>query len=93
MKPPPAVVLTVVEPVGPLTVTLVLPGKYEPLTAIVLPGLYVVLSSEIWACGLQANAMATGTTKAATSIVAKVTWRLRPAPVRPDFGDTALLLC
>ncbi|HEV2060201.1 MAG TPA: hypothetical protein VGR11_12660 [Solirubrobacteraceae bacterium] len=48
------------------------------------------MSSEICACGLQAQAMATGTTKAATSIVAKVTWRLRPAPVRPDFGNTAL---
>ena len=46
VKPPPADVVTVVEPVGPLTVTLVLPGKYEPLTAIVLPGWYVVLSSE-----------------------------------------------
>jgi hypothetical protein len=37
-NPPPGDVVTVVEPVGPLTLTLTLPGKYEPLTEIALPG-------------------------------------------------------
>jgi len=47
------------------------------------------LSNEMWACGLQAYAMATGTTKAATIIVAKVARRLCTPLVRPDFGNTA----
>ena len=38
VNPPPAEVVTPAEPVGPLTVTAVLPGKYEPWTVIALPG-------------------------------------------------------
>jgi len=38
VKPPPGEAVTVEDPLGPLTVTLALPGKYEPLIAIALPG-------------------------------------------------------
>ena len=86
LKPPPDEVDTAVDPVGPLTVTDALAGKYEPLTVIVLPGWYVDLSSEMCACGLHAYAIAAGMTNNATSIVAKVARRLDAAPVRPKSG-------
>ena len=52
-------------------------------------------ADEVWptdtcACGLQAYAMATGTTSAATSMDTKVTRRLRTTPLLPDNRDTTL---
>ena len=78
-KEPPVDVVTVLEPPGPLTVMLTLPGKYDPYAVTVWPGPTAVLLSVTLACGLQAQAIAAGaTTITATRIPAPT--RLRRAP-------------
>jgi hypothetical protein len=57
--------------------------KYEPETAMVSPGPYVVLLTEMWACGLHAHAIAAGTITAASAI--------RTKKDRRRLGPTALV--
>jgi hypothetical protein len=53
--------------------------KYEPETVMDSPGLYVVPLSEMWACGLQAQAIAAGINAAAITRIRKAPRRLAPA--------------
>jgi hypothetical protein len=52
--------------------------KYEPETVMVSPGPYVVLLTEMWACGLQAHAIAAGINAAATATITKAPRRPTP---------------
>lgn len=70
----------------PLVLTVqpqVLPLKYEPEAVMDSPGPYVLLLSEMWACGLHAQAIAAGTITAAIAIKTKDRRRLAVTALLP----------
>ncbi|MGH8574631.1 MAG: hypothetical protein ACREX8_18975 [Gammaproteobacteria bacterium] len=79
-KAPFDVVLTVVEIPGPLIAIAVLDGKNDPLSVIDSPGENDALLGTSCAWGLQAQAIAAGTSSSETAVRARMP-RLRRLPL------------